>query len=123
MASSYEVGAYPVTFPVLLNKILKPEDQEKAVEKGIERLAHSYKKTSPLLNALKGKTFRSERLEYLAIQKAFMEGAKRGIVDRLPRDICEHAAITPELYADALIVTADRVEVLTIHASILTKAS
>ena len=35
-----------------------------------------------------------------------MEGVKSGRVDLLPEDICEHAAITPELYADALIVTA-----------------
>ena len=29
-------------------------------------------------------------------------------VGRLPDDICKHAAITPELYADALIETAER---------------
>ena len=63
---------------MLLNKIVKPEDQEKVVEKAIERLVRSSNETSPLLNALKGKTFRSERLEHLAIQKAFMEGVKRG---------------------------------------------
>ena len=91
---------------MLLNKIVKPEDQEKVVEKAIERLVDMPTETSPLLNALKGKTFRSERLEYLAIQKAFMEGVKSGRVDLLPEDICNHAAITPELYADALIVTA-----------------
>ena len=91
---------------MLLNKIVKPEDQEKAVEKAIERLVYDATETSPLLNALKGKTFRSERLEHLAIQKAFMEGVKSGRVDLLPKDICKHAAITPELYADALIVTA-----------------
>ena len=92
---------------MLLNKIVKPEDQEKVVEKAIEQLVHMPTETSPLLNALKGKTFRSERLEYLAIQKAFMEGVKSGRVDLLPTDICNHAAITPELYADALIVTAE----------------
>ena len=104
-------GVHTETFLVLLNKIVKPEDQEKAVEKGIEQLVHWSTATSPLLNALKGKTFRSERLEYLAIQKAFMEGVKRGRVNLLPKDICEHAAITPELYADALIVTAGLGEV------------
>ena len=89
LASSWVAGYYPETFLVLLNKIVKPEDQEKAVENAIERLVRSNKKTSPLLNALKGKTFRSERLEYLAIQKTFMEGVKRGKVDLLPTDICE----------------------------------
>ena len=107
LASSWVVGYYPETFLVLLSKIVKPEDQEKAVEKAIERLVRSDKKTSPLLNALKGKTFRSERLEYLAIQKAFMEGVKSDRVYLLPTDICGHAAITPELYANALTVTAE----------------
>ena len=106
LGSSYEVGNYPETFLVLLNKIVTPGDQEKVVEKGIERLVRWSDETSPLLNALKGKTFRSERLEYLAIQKVFMEGAKKGSVNFLPKSICNHAAITPELYADALTVTA-----------------
>ena len=107
VASSYEVAYYPETFLVLLNKIVKPEDQEKVVEKCIEKLVHRGSATSPLLNALKGKTFRSERLEHLAIQKAFMEGVKSVRINHLPEDICDHAAITPELYADALIVTAN----------------
>ena len=105
-AASYGLAYYPDKFLVLLSKIVKPEDQEKVVEKGIEKLVLSYIDTSPLLNALKGKTFRSERLEYLATQKAFMQVVKRKKVYFLPEDICEHAAITPELYADALIVTA-----------------
>ena len=83
-AASYGVASNPEKFLVLLNKIVKPEDQEKVVEKGIEQLVYNYKVTSPLLNALKGKTFRSERLEHLAIQKAFMEGVEGGIVDHLP---------------------------------------
>ena len=36
-----------------------------------------------------------------------MEGVKSGTVYLLPTDICEHAAITTELYADALILTAE----------------
>ena len=47
------------TFLVLLNKIVKPEDQEKAVEKAIEGLAYNDIVTSSLLDALKGKTFRN----------------------------------------------------------------
>ena len=105
-ASSRNVGILPETFLVLLNKIVKPEDQENVVEKGIEQLVHWPADTSRLLNALKGKTFRSERLEYLAIQKAFMAGAKDDKVHLLPKAICEHAAITPELYAEALTVAA-----------------
>ena len=93
---------------MLLNKIVTPEDQEKVVEKGIVQLVSHDKETFPLLDALKDKTFRSERLEHFAIQKAFMGGVKGGGVALLPVDICEHAAITPELYADALIVTAEK---------------
>ena len=107
LASSYYVGCYPETFLVLLNKIVKPEDQEKVVENAINQLVYGYAETSPLLNALKGKTFRSERLEHLAIQKAFTEGVKRG-VDLLPEDIYKHAAITPELYAEALLTETAR---------------
>ena len=103
--SSYNVVYYSEKFPVLLSKIVEPGDQEEVVEKFIERLADEGFSTSPLLNALKGKTFRSERLEYLATQKAFMGGVKRNRVYPRPENICEHAAITPELYADALIVT------------------
>ena len=107
LGSSYEVGAYLEKFLVLLNRIVKPEDQEKTVEKAIERLVDRDTATSPLLDALKGKTFRNERLEYLAIQKAFIEGVKNSRASLLPENICNHAAITPELYADALIVTAE----------------
>ena len=105
LASSWGLHS-PVTFPVLLNKIVKPEDQEKAVGKAIEELVERSIKASPLLDALKGKTFRSERLEHFAIQKAFMQTVKNANLNRLPEDICEHAAITPELYADALTVAA-----------------
>ena len=38
LASSYGVVSKTEKFLVLLNKIVKPEDQEKAVEKGIEQL-------------------------------------------------------------------------------------
>ena len=106
LAASYEVASRTDKFLVLLNKIVKPEDQEKAVEKAIEEVVGMPIAASRLLNALKGKTFRSERLEQLAIQKAFTEGVKRGRINHLPEDICNHAAITPELYAEALIVSA-----------------
>ena len=97
----------PRKFPVFLKNIVKPEDQEKAVENAIERVVGSFIGPSPLLNALKGKTFRSERLEYFAIQKAFMKGVKKDNVNFLPEGICNHAAIAPELYADALIIIAE----------------
>ena len=105
LASSYGVASKPEKFLVLLNKIVKPEDQEKVVKNAIEQVVYRPTETSRLLKTLKGKTFRNERLEYIAIQKAFMEGVKHDRVDRLPEDICEHGAITPELYADALIVS------------------
>ena len=106
VSSCSVMGYSPDKLLVLLNKIVKPEDQEKALGKGIERLVRRSEETSPLLNALKGKTFRSERLEYIAIQKEFTEGVKRGRINHWPEDICNHAAISPELYADVLTVAA-----------------
>ena len=109
LASYYHVVCHPKQFLVFLNKMVTPEDQEKAVEKAIEQLVHDQWSTvAPLLHALKGKIFRSERLEHLATQKAFMAGVKSGRVALVTTDICEHAAITPELYADALTATAAR---------------
>ena len=46
LASSWKWCTTPETFPVLLNKIVKPEDQEKAVEKAIERLVYEATPTS-----------------------------------------------------------------------------
>ena len=106
MASTYAVALQTDNFLVLLNKIVTPEDQENVVERRIGKLVSCTTDTSPLLSALKGKTFLSKRLEHLAVQKAFMWGVKRGMIDRLSDDIYKHAAITPELYANALIVTA-----------------
>ena len=105
-ASSHQAVCRAEAFLTLLNKISKPEDQESVVEKGIEQVANDLTKTSRLLNALKGKTFRSEHLEDLAIQKALGEGVKSERLDLLPKYIFNHAAITPKLYADALIVLA-----------------
>ena len=106
-AASHNVFYHPEKFPVLLNKIVKPEDQEKAVEKGFVNLVDRDYAISPLLNALKGQTFRSKRLEHFAIQKVFMAGATLTRLGILPDDIFNHAAITPELYANALILTAE----------------
>ena len=105
MASSYVVALDTEDFLVVFNKIVKPEDQENAIENAIGRLAHNPTETSRLLNALKGKTFRSERLEQLAIQKAFMGAVETTYITDLSTDIFKHTAITPELYAKALIVT------------------
>ena len=106
LTSFYGVAYYPEKFLMFLKKIVKPEDQEKIVEEAIERIKVLSAETSRLLDALKGKTFRSENLEKLAVQKIFMEGVKSRNVDRLPKGICKHAAITPELYANALTETA-----------------
>ena len=122
LAATYNVGIFPDKFLVLLNKIVKPEDQEKAVENATEQLIYKPTETSRLLNALKGKTFRSERLAQLAIQNAFMQSVKYGKVDRLPEDICGHAAITPELYTDALIVTVEWSKDSSMRPILLTKA-
>ena len=41
LAASHKLASRPRKFLVLLNKIVKPEDQEKVVEKGIEQLANN----------------------------------------------------------------------------------
>ena len=55
LASSWVAGYYPETFLVLLSKIVKPEDQEKAVEKAIERLVRNDKKTCSSVKCLERK--------------------------------------------------------------------
>ena len=63
----------------------------------------------------------STRRESLVIQKTFIEGVRLDRQDYLPDNICEHAAITPELYADALIETAEKWK-YTLHLSLLKNA-
>ena len=55
----------------------------------------------PLVNALGKRTFKSDRLKDVAIQRAFYEGAERGNQD-IVELYCEHPAITSEEYADGL---------------------
>ena len=91
-------------FLMLLNKITTPEGQESAVTNGINVLIRekSIEYINPMLDALKDKIFRSERLEAIAIQNAFKEGAKRNREDVL-KCTFDHLTITPALYAHALI--------------------
>lgn len=63
---------------VLLDNIITPEDQEAAVERGVENLLYysRLKYLVPLLDTLKSKTFRSKRLVEIAIQKVSEGGVK-----------------------------------------------
>ena len=103
-ASSHALTCDPEKFVVLLNNIVTPKNQETAVETGILWFFYARRAdcVDSLLKALKGKTFRSERLENVAIQAAFKLGARyehESVLD----SVIDHPAITPEIYADALI--------------------
>ena len=104
VASEGNVVCHLPKFLMLLNKITTPEGQESVVTNGMNTLIRekSIEYIIPMLDALKDKTFRSERLEVIAIQMAFKEGVKRNREDVLKRTF-DHPAITPGLYADALI--------------------
>ena len=104
VASEGNVVRHLPKFLMLLNKITTPEGQESVITNGIITLIReeSIEYINPILDALKDKMFRSERLEAIAIQMAFKEGVKRNREDLLRRTF-DHPTITPELYADALI--------------------
>ena len=103
-ASSHELTCDPEKIVVLLNSIVTSKNQEAAVERGILWFFHGRRVDclNPLLKALKGKTFRGERLENVTIQAAFKIGARYEHVSVLD-GVIDHPAITPEVYADALI--------------------
>ena len=111
MASSQGPIYEPEKFVVLVNKIETPERQESVVESSIGQLIlfSRFEYLISLLDTLKDKTFRSERLEAIAIQMAFKEGVKSAREDVLKHTF-DHPAITPELYADALIESEKRWE-------------
>ena len=50
------------------------------------------------MNALRERTFKSDRLEEEAIERAFREGTERGNQD-IVEEYCEHPAITSEEYS------------------------
>ena len=109
VASEGNLVWHPPKFLMLLSKITTPEGQESVITNRINTLIlHSrFEYLIPLLDTLKDKTFRSERLEAIATQMAFKEGVERAREDVLKRTF-DHPAITPGLYADALIVTEKR---------------
>ena len=111
VASEGNAVRHPPKFLMLLNKITTPEGQESVIINGINMLIReeSIEFINPILDALKDKIFRSEHLEAIAIQMAFKEGVKRNREDLLKRTF-EHPAITPGLYADALIESEKRWE-------------
>ena len=104
VASEGNVVCHLPKFLMLLNKITTPEGQESVVTNGMKTLIRekSIEYIIPMLDALKDKTFRSGRLEVIAIQNAFKEGVRSNHEDVLKRTF-DHPAITPEVYADALI--------------------
>ena len=87
-----------------IDKIKDPENQEWAVKCGVINLFNAKKHDSviPLINALEKRQFNGRSLKNVAIQRAFYQGAWRGIKD-IVEEFHEHPAITSERYADGLI--------------------
>ena len=98
-----ELAGSPEKFFRVLDKIKEPRSQESAVRRGVKNLfeAGKHDLVVPLVNALGKRTFKSDRLKDVAIQKAFREGAHRGNQD-IVELYCEHPAITSEEYAYGL---------------------
>jgi hypothetical protein len=90
----------------VIDKIKKPEEQKVAVEYGVINLFIAKKHASVirLIDALENREFNGRKLNDVAIQKAFSEGAWRGIKDIVER-LHEHTVITSEEYANGLIVS------------------
>jgi len=92
----------------VLDKIKEPEKQEDAVRLGVTNLfiTGRHDLIAPLVNALGTKTFKSNRLKEVAIQKAFGEGAKCGNQDMVEL-YYEHPAIASCEYAIGLYASCD----------------
>ena len=99
-----ELAGSPERFFRVLDKITEPRNQETAVELGVKNLfkAGRHDLVVPLVNALEKETFRSNRLNDVAISTAFEEGTERDNQD-IVKEYCEHLAITPEKYAIGLM--------------------
>ena len=87
----------------VIDKIKNPKNQEWAVRVGVSNLFDAKKHDSviPLIDALESSTL-SRNVKDAAIQKAFYEGAKRGIKDIVEK-FHEHPAITSREYANGLM--------------------
>jgi hypothetical protein len=87
-----------------INKIRHPIYQESAVEKGVIDLfiAKKHDSVLSLIHALENTQFESKNLKSIAIQRAFYDGAYRGIKN-IVEELHEHTAITSGRYANGLI--------------------
>lgn len=104
-ASEPGLACQPQKYIALLDKITTSKGQESAVEVGVRELFTEERTNciNPLLSALRSKEFLSERLEDIAIQTTFKSGAKtRNVL--MVKTFYAHPAITPEVYADVLLV-------------------
>ena len=108
-ASSIVLLHNPEKFIALLNKIEASKDQESVIVKGIEELfTYGYSSyVNNLFDFLKGKTFRNNNLEDIAVQKAFKQATLFRSFTVLGC-IFDHSAITPKIYANELIAEESR---------------
>ena len=97
-----KVVCRPETFFVQLMGLKISEDQEEAVSQGVIWLfPKNTKCIKPLLVAMKGRTFLSERLRDIAVQVAFGSAAVHGD-EKLMNEFYRDPAITSEKYAEAM---------------------
>jgi hypothetical protein len=87
----------------VMRMINAPKDHEWAVKIGVEKLFDAKKHDSviPLISALEKKTFNGRNLTGVAIQRAFYEGAEKGI-KYFVEEFYDHPAVISGWYAAGL---------------------
>lgn len=103
--SSNTITCSPEDFLRLLGKMRTGENQEAAVKKGIGSLFDG-KRTDcidPLLNALEGKRFLSNRIREIVIRTAFKEGAESRSGAIWAKYLHDSPEITTKVYSKGLI--------------------
>lgn len=104
-ASQPEILCTPEKFIDILSKITTPKDQKSAVGVGIWNLFYT-KLTdciNPLLAALEKEKLLNEHLMDITIQEIFKQALPRFYDGTWAKRYYDHPAITPEVYAYALI--------------------
>jgi len=96
-------------FFMVIDKIKKSTEQERTVGNAVRDLfdAEKYASVILLINALEKRQFNGRKLNDVAIQWAFYEGAWRGIKGIVEK-FHEHPAITSKEYADGLSVSWEK---------------
>ena len=113
-----ELAAHHDKFFKVIDMIKVPKDHEWAVKIGVAKLFDAKKHDSviPLINALEKREFNGRNLTNSAIQRAFYEGARRGI-EYVVDEFYDHPAITSGWYAVGLMTSWEHKNVNSIFIS------